>query len=57
MAKTVPTTKVNNPSDIESDEMDRKWREFDRDHRHCAPQLTVDEIHKWEDWAMEHFGA
>lgn len=51
----LPRRELKNPSEAESDDMDKMWREFDRDHRHCAPQISVEEVHKWEDWAMAHF--
>ena len=50
-----PDLKIDDPTDSEVLIMDTMWRDFDKLRMGGLAQLTPEIIHKWEDWAMDHF--
>lgn len=55
MKMRLPNAIIQNPMESESNYMDSLWVDFDKNRRHLSPQLSLQEIHAWEDWAIENY--
>lgn len=53
--RNCPTMKTENPAESDVSQMDRLWRDYAWQRLKSMPQLSVGEVHAWEEWALDHF--
>lgn len=55
MRRSCPGMKIENPSENDVAQMDRLWRDYEWQRMKSVSQLSIDQIHAWEEWALDHF--